>query len=95
MTVTMIIERTLKMNCNENILEAPLDEPVCWCSSVSKQSILNAIGNGAKNMDDIRRTTGACTQGRCKELSPRGTCCSKEIQMLLEAENIQPQGVGK
>lgn len=69
----------------ENILEAPLDELVCWCNSVSKRSIQDAIQNGARNMDDIRRITGACTKGRCKELSPRGRCCSKEITMLLEA----------
>lgn len=73
-----------------NILEAPLNEPVCWCSNVSKQTILNAIQNGAQNMDDIRRMTGARTVGRCKELSPRGRCCSIEIKMLLEAE-ISPK----
>ena len=69
-----------------NVLEAPLDEIVCWCSNVSKQSILAAIQNGARSMDDIRRMTGACTVGRCKELSPRGRCCSIEIQILLEAD---------
>ncbi|BCS51909.1 (2Fe-2S)-binding protein [Geobacter sp. SVR] len=63
-----------------------MNEPVCWCSNVSKGSILEAIQNGARNMDDIRRMTGACTEGRCKELSPRGRCCSKEIKILLEAE---------
>jgi NAD(P)H-nitrite reductase large subunit len=77
----------VKNNFTENILEAPLDEIVCWCSEVSKQSISDAIQNGARNMDDIRRMTGACTQGRCKELSPRSRCCSKEIITLLEAEN--------
>jgi len=75
----------------ENILEAPLDELVCWCNSVSKRSIMDAIRSGARNMDDIRRMTGACTQGRCRELSPRGRCCSKEIKLLLEAE-IRPKG---
>jgi NAD(P)H-nitrite reductase large subunit len=81
----------MKNYYTENILEAPLDETVCWCSSVSIRSVLDAIGNGAQNMDDIRRMTGACTQGRCKELSPRGRCCSKEIKLLLEAET-KPQG---
>ncbi|NTV49545.1 MAG: hypothetical protein HGB32_01795 [Geobacteraceae bacterium] len=77
----------VKGHYTENILEAPLNEIVCWCSGVNKQSILGAMQNGARNMDDIRRMTGACTQGRCKELSPRGRCCSKEIIILLEAEN--------
>ena len=81
----------MKDTYTENILEAPLDELVCWCNSVSKRSIMDAIREGARNMDDIRRMTGACTQGRCRELSPRGRCCSKEIKLLLEAE-ITPKG---
>ncbi len=76
----------MKCQYNENILEAPLEETICWCSGVSKGTILEAKQNGALNMVDIRRVTGACTVGRCKELSPRGRCCSIEIKMLLEAE---------
>jgi NAD(P)H-nitrite reductase large subunit len=56
----------------DNILVAPLDETVCWCSNVSKETILEAKRNGAVTLDDIRRMTGACTVGRCRELSPRG-----------------------
>ena len=70
----------------ENILEAPPDEQVCWCSGVNKRTILGALSNGARNMDDIRQMTGACTQGRCKEFSPRGRCCSIELITLLDAE---------
>jgi NAD(P)H-nitrite reductase large subunit len=69
----------------ENVLEAPDSEIICWCSRVSKQTILQAIHDGAQSLDDIRRLTGACTLGRCKELSPRGRCCSREIIRLLEA----------
>jgi len=73
-------------NFTENIIKAPLDETTCWCSGVSKGTILEAKQSGAQNMDDIRRITEACTVGRCKELSPRGRCCSIEIKMLLEAD---------
>ena len=76
----------MKSSYTINVLEAPLDEIVCWCSNVSKQSILDAIQNGARSMGDIRRMTCACTVGRCKELSPRGRCCSIEIKMLLEVD---------
>ena len=48
------------------------DEIVCYCSNVTKGQIIEAMENGAKNLKDIRRMTGACTVGRCKELSPRG-----------------------
>jgi len=79
----------VNQNYTSNVLEAPLHETVCWCSNVSKQSILDAIQNGARTMADIRRMTGACTLGRCKERSPRGRCCSNEITMLLDAANIE------
>lgn len=78
----------MKTDYTENILDAPDNETVCWCSSVSKHSIVAAKSGGAQNMDDIRLMTGACTLGRCKELSPRGRCCSKEIKMLLDAATI-------
>jgi NAD(P)H-nitrite reductase large subunit len=48
------------------------DEPVCFCSSVTAGAIRQAKQNGAVTMDDVRRITGACTLGRCRELSPRG-----------------------
>lgn len=48
-------------------------EIVCYCSNVTKEQIVDAIYDGAKTLDDIKRMTGACTIGRCKELSPTGT----------------------
>lgn len=80
-----LVNNAATLQYTENIIEAPPDEAVCWCSNVSKRTILQAKLNGAGCMNDIRLTTGACTVGRCKELSPRGRCCSKEIIKLLEA----------
>lgn len=47
-------------------------ELVCFCSNVTAGVIRQAMREGAQSLDDIRRMTGACTLGRCKELSPRG-----------------------
>ena len=57
---------------------------ICYCSNVSKDEIVQAIINGAKTLDDIRKATNACTVGRCKEYSPRKKCCSSEIVKLLK-----------
>ena len=46
-------------------------EVVCYRAGVTKAQILEALDNGARNLDDIKQMTGACTIGRCKELSPR------------------------
>jgi NAD(P)H-nitrite reductase large subunit len=55
-----------------DILAAPAEELVCYCSGVTKGEILSAMHNGAKSLADIKRLTDACSVGRCKELSPRG-----------------------
>lgn len=57
--------------CNDDIIKAPPETTVCWCSKVSKGTILKAMKEGARTLDDIRRLTGASTIGRCQELSPR------------------------
>jgi len=59
------------------------DEIVCYCSNVSKQKIIEAIKDGAKTLQDIRNMTGACTLGKCKELSPKKKCCSSDIIKIL------------
>ena len=55
----------------EDILEAPLNEMVCYCSKVTKGRILAAIQEGARSLEAIKAATGACSMGKCKELSPR------------------------
>ena len=64
-------------------------EIVCYCSKVTKGHILNALVDGAKTLDDIRKMTGACTLGRCKELSPRGKCYSPIIIEIMEQYKIE------
>ena len=49
------------------------EEIVCYCSNVTRAQIVEALDQGAKTLADIRRMTGACTQGNCKVLSPRKT----------------------
>lgn len=55
----------------EDIHKAPEAEMVCYCSQVTKAQVLRAMEAGARTLDDIKAATGACTQGRCRETSPR------------------------
>ena len=63
-------------------------EIVCYCSNVSKETILDAIKNGAKNLQDIRDMTSACTIGKCQEFNPKKRCCSQYINKILERNVI-------
>lgn len=67
-------------------------EMICWCSGVTAGQIRAARENGAVTLEDIRRTTGACTVGRCKELNPQGRCCSADIKKLLDENICQEKG---
>jgi len=58
-------------------------EIICYCSNVSRGEIVQAIDNGAKTLDDIRKMTKACTIGRCKEFNPQKKCCAPEIVKIL------------
>jgi len=57
---------------------------ICYCSNVTEGEIVQAISRGARSLNDIRELTGACTLAKCKEMSPRGTCCSPLIMEILD-----------
>lgn len=62
---------------------------ICYCSNVTKHQIVAALENGAKTLEDIRKMTGACTLGKCKELSPIQKCCSSGILGIIESYTAQ------
>jgi len=55
----------------EDIRKAPGTEMVCYCAQVTKSQILSAMAAGARSLADIKAATGACSQARCREASPR------------------------
>lgn len=60
------------------------NEIICYCSNVTKEQIVSAIQNGAKNINDIRKMTSACTVGNCATMSPKKRCCSPDIMEILQ-----------
>ena len=67
----LIPQNNIKQEYTEDIRQAPEDEPVCYCSNVSKAEILAARNRGARSLEDIKTMTGACKEGRCQETNPR------------------------
>lgn len=62
------------------------DKIICYCMNVSENTIVNAIKAGAKTLSDIQQATKACTGNRCKELNPKGICCSGDILEIIKRE---------
>jgi len=62
-----------------------LDETdlICYCIEVDKETITNAIKNGAIMLKTIKEQTKACTGSDCKNVNPNRRCCSKEIKQLI------------
>ena len=59
------------------------NEIICYCKNISRDEIKAAINDGAKSLKDIQVKTGACTGNQCKELNPKGVCCSSDINAML------------
>lgn len=53
---------------------------ICYCNRVTEQMIFDAVINdGAKDMKDIVRLTGAMKNGKCETNNPLGKCCGPVI----------------
>ncbi len=61
-------------------------ELICYCKQITKQEVVTAIENGAKTLKDVQQITNACTGNQCKELNPKGICCSGDINELLPSK---------
>ena len=62
------------------------DKIICYCLNVSEQEIVGAIREGAESLQDIQKTTKACTGNQCKEMNPSGKCCSTDILEIIKRE---------
>lgn len=62
--------------------EEPL--PICYCSNLTKQQIVQAVRTGHKTIDAVRQATGALITGRCLTENPTGRCCHKVFQQTID-----------
>lgn len=60
-----------------------MSEIICYCKNITKDEIEKAINNGADTIKRIQEETQACTGNQCKELNPKGVCCSTEILKMI------------
>lgn len=81
----------LKISYLKNQIKVPIwlkkdanPKYICYCNQVTEQQIISAVLNdGAKNMKDIIRLTGAMKNGKCEISNPLGKCCSPFIQETI------------
>lgn len=58
---------------------------ICYCNKVTEDQIIKAVvEQGARNIRDIVKITGAMKNSNCETNNPLGVCCSKEIQKVID-----------
>ncbi len=72
-------------NSDFNGLQVIVDDNkmICYCKQVTQSPIERAMKLGAITLSDIQQSTGACTGNQCKEMNPSVTCCSGDINRIL------------
>lgn len=60
-----------------------IGEYVCYCSKVTEQNIIDAIKNGAKNVAEVIKATGAMQNSNCAVHNPKGSCCYSDIVFVF------------
>lgn len=57
----------------------------CYCSKVTEEQVINAVvKDGAENMKDVLKLTGAMKNAQCQKNNPLGKCCHQIIQDAIE-----------
>ena len=58
---------------------------ICYCNKVTEDQIINAVlVDGAEDIKDIIRLTGAMKNGKCETNNPIGKCCSSIIKETID-----------
>lgn len=57
----------------------------CYCSKVTEEQVINAvIKDGATNMKEVLKITGAMHNSQCQKKNPLGKCCHQIIQYAID-----------
>ena len=60
------------------------DNYICYCMRVTKKEIIQTINQGARTIDEVKKTTGACTGEKCGVTNPTGRCCCGDVQEMID-----------
>lgn len=57
----------------------------CYCSEITEEQVINAvIKDGANNMKEVLKITGAMNNSQCQKKNPLGKCCHQIIQDAID-----------
>jgi len=57
----------------------------CYCSQVTEGQVINAVvKDGATNMKEVLKITGAMSNSQCQTKNPLGKCCHQIIKEAID-----------
>ena len=57
----------------------------CYCSKITEEQVINAVlKDGATNMEEVLRITGAMSNSQCQKKNPLGKCCHQIILATID-----------
>jgi bacterioferritin-associated ferredoxin len=57
----------------------------CYCSKVTEEQVINAvIKDGATDINDVIKITGAMKNSHCEKNNPLGKCCHQMLQKAID-----------
>ena len=72
--------------------------PVCTATSATKNMVLNAIMEGAGDLESLKKKVPLCNESNCAKTNPSGHDCTENAAMLLSiyvpVYGIMTQGGG-
>jgi len=80
------------MSFNLNQVNVPLwfkkdadPKYACYCSKVTEEQVINAVlQDGAANMKEVLKITGAMSNSVYQKKNPLGKCCHQIIQVAID-----------
>lgn len=73
--------------------KAGLEEVVCYCHTVTKGDIIDAIADGAETLEQVSASNNAGDGKDCATKNPSGKCCAVDIQAVLDIYVAAVKGV--
>ncbi len=57
---------------------------ICYCNNVTYDEIVSAVAESkARTVKEVALLTGAMKNGNCRVNNPKGTCCHRDIESVI------------
>jgi hypothetical protein len=64
--------------------DAPADTKACTLTGSTKNMVLNAITEGARTFEDVKKAVQLCENNDCAKINPSKRGCVENVKALLE-----------